>query len=234
MNKFKTICASLVLLTVFGAAAAYAQTAKKHKPKPLATPLPTLTGAEIISRAGDYEDPNSAAPVQKASQKTSSGTSTKIRDLTDRVDRLESTSKKEDPEAKQRRMLLNLDILTRAETRAEGLRKELFEMTEKENTIKTRLDQIDIDSRPEMIEHTLQLGGGSMHPEEVRDARRKSLDAEKMNLQNLLTQLQNSKAASELSLSKAEALVEKLRTKLDKDMDNDFLKDEPTEHPEDQ
>jgi len=131
-------------------------------------------------------------------------------------------------------MLLNLDILTRAETRAEGLRKEIFEMTEKENALKTRLDQIDIDSRPEMIEHTLQLGGGSMHPEEIRDARKKSLDAERINLQNLLTQLQTSKAASELSLSKAESLVERLRTKLDKDMENDFLKDESTDHPEDQ
>src|SRR5205809_274346 len=134
MNKFKTICISLVLLTAFGASAVHAQTTKKHKPKPLATPVPTLTGAEIISRAGDYEDPNSAQPVQKTPQKSPSGTSTKIRDLTDRVDRLESTSKKEDPEAKQRRMLLNLDILTRAETRAEGLRKEIFEMTEKENS----------------------------------------------------------------------------------------------------
>ena len=232
MNQFKTICASLLLMTSVGMIAVNAQTAKKHKPKPLATPLPTLTGAEIISRAGDYEDPASTQSVQKTPQKNPSATSTKIRDLSDRVDRLESTSKKEDPEAKQRRMLLNLDILTRAETRAEGLRKELFEMTEKENSIKTRLDQIDIDSRPESIEHTLQLGGGSMHPEEVREARKKSLDAERTNLQNLLTQLQTSKAASELSLSKAEALVEKLRTKLDKDMENDFLKDDPSDHPD--
>ena len=132
MNQFKTICASLVLMTSVGMIAVSAQTAKKHKPKPLATPLPTLTGAEIISRAGDYEDPAANQPVQKTPQKNPSATSTKIRDLSDRVDRLESTSKKEDPEAKQRRMLLNLDILTRAETRAEGLRKELFDLSPRE------------------------------------------------------------------------------------------------------
>ncbi len=231
MNNFKTIFGSLLLVTAL-VATANAQTAKKHAPKPLATPVPTLTGAEIISRAGDYEDPASGQPVQKTPQKSPTATSTKIRDLTDRVDRLESSSKKEDPEAKQRRMLLNLDILTRAETRAEGLRKEIFDMSEKENSIKTRLDQIDIDSQPEVIEHTLQLGGGSMHPEEVREARKKSLDAEKVNLQNLLTQLQNSKSAAELSLGKAELLVEKLRVKLDRDMENDFLKDDPSDHPD--
>jgi hypothetical protein len=231
MNNFKTICGAFLLLTIF-AVGMSAQTKKKRTPKPLATPLPTLTGAEIISRAGDYEDPATGQPAQKTPQKSPTATSTKIRDLTDRVDRLESTSKKEDPEAKQRRMLLNLDILTRAETRAEGLRKEIFEMTEKENSIRSRLDQLDIDSRPEMIERTLQLSGGSMHPEDVRDARRKSLDAERANLQTLLAQLQNSKTASELSLSKAEALVEKLRVKLDKEMDNDFLKDDPADHPD--
>ena len=38
-------------------------------------------------------------------------------------------------------MLLNLDILTRSEQRAETLRKQLYEAIEKESTIKTRLDR---------------------------------------------------------------------------------------------
>jgi len=65
MNNFKTICVSLILLLVLGIASINGQTKKKHSPKPLATPMPTLTGAEIISRADDYEDPNAAQPVQK-------------------------------------------------------------------------------------------------------------------------------------------------------------------------
>jgi hypothetical protein len=209
---------------LFGSSFAGAQTGRR-KPKPLATPLPTLSGAEIISRAGDLE--TDSPTVERTPQKAPSTTSSKIRTLNDRVDRLEST-KKEDPDAKQRRMLLNLDILTRAEQRSESLRKQLFEMTEKENSIKTRLDQIDIDSRPEMIERSLQIAG-SMRPEEVRDARRRSLDAEKGNLESLLTQLQSARASLSLSLDKADAMVDKLRTKLDKEIDDTFLKDDQPE-----
>jgi hypothetical protein len=215
---------------LFGSLLISAQTTKR-KPKPLATPLPTLSGAEIISRAGELDDQNTTttAPVERPTQKNTSTTSTKIRNLNDRMDRLES-SKKEDPDAKQRRMLLNLDILTRAEQRSESLRKQLFEMTEKENSIKTRLDQIEIDSRPEMIERSLQLAG-SLRPEEVRDARRRTLDAEKANLESLLTQLQTTRASVSLSLEKADAMVDKLRTKLDKEIDETFLKDD---QPDDQ
>jgi len=227
MNRIKIILGSVLFVTVCGIFAVSAQTAKRHTPKPLATPLPTLTGAEIISRAGEYEDPAATSTAAKTPQKSPSATSTKIKDLSERVDKLETTNKKEDAEAKQRRMLLNLDILTRAEQRSEGLRKQLFEMSEKENSIQSRIDQIDINSRPEVIERELQLGGGSLRPEELRESRRKSLDAEKANLENLLSQLQVAKSALTLSLEKADALVEKLRTKLDKDIDEDFFKDGP-------
>ena len=227
--KKKIIGISLIAAFVlFGSLLISAQTTKR-KPKPLATPLPTLSGAEIISRAGDLEDQTTTPPVERSPQKNTSTTSTKIRNLNDRIDRLES-SKKDDPDAKQRRMLLNLDILTRAEQRSESLRKQLFELTEKENSIKTRLDQIEIDSRPEMIERALQLAG-SMRPEEIRDARRRTLDAEKANLESLLAQLQTTRASVALSLDKADAMVDKLRIKLDKEIDDTFLKDD---QPDDQ
>lgn len=226
MNKnLRRIAVLAAALIVFASASVFAQTARR-RPKPLATPLPTLTGAEIISRAGEGDEPAVTTLPDTTSRKTST-TSTKIRTLSDRMDRLEST-RKEDPDAKQRRMLLNLDILTRAEQRSEGLRKQLFELTEKENTIKTRLDQIEIDSRPEMIERSLQLAG-SLRPEEVRDARRRSLDSEKANLESLLNQLETNRASVSLSLEKADAMVDRLRTKLDKEIDETFLKDEDPE-----
>jgi flagellar biosynthesis component FlhA len=76
-----------------------------------------------------------------------------------------------------------------------------------------------------MIERTLQLSG-SMHPEEVRDSRRKSLAAERANLQSLLTDIQSTRANMAANVQKADELVEKLRAKLEKDID-DSLKDEP-------
>ncbi|MEO7660021.1 MAG: hypothetical protein ABIV48_10440, partial [Pyrinomonadaceae bacterium] len=129
---------------------------------------------------------------------------------------------------KQKRLLLNLDILTRAEQRTESLRKQLFDMIEKENSVKSRLEQIEFEIRPEMIERTLQLAG-SMKPEEIRDNRRKSLNAERQNLQSLLTEIQNTRSNTSFSLEKAELMVEKLRTKLEKEIDNSFLSDDPSD-----
>lgn len=201
----------------------------KPKPKPLATP-PVLTSAEIISRADDYVEPRvvemPALKQAPASEPAESDSDT-IRKLTERIKQLES-NQKVDKDETQKRLLLNLDILTRAEQRSESLRKQVFEMTEKENTVRARLDQIELDMRPEAIERTLQLAG-SMRPEEVRDSRRKSLDAERRNLNALMTDIQQTKATLSLNLQKADVMVEKIRTKLEKDIDDSFLKDDPTD-----
>jgi hypothetical protein len=124
---------------------------------------------------------------------------------------------------KQKALLMNLDIITRAEQRADALRKQLFEMIEKENTIKTRLEQIEYDIRPEVVERSVQIAG-SMRPEEVREARRRSLAAEKNNLQSLLTEIQSTRTNLASALQRADQMVEKLRFKLEKDID-DALED---------
>lgn len=203
-----------------------AQTTRKT-PKPLATPLPVLTDAEIISRASDVTDaPVTTTPATKGAVKSAPATNAaKRKELNDRLKKLE-TAQKPDPDEKQKRLLLNLDILTRAEQRAESLRKQMFEMIDKENAIRTRLDQIDNDMRPEVIERSLQLNG-YMRPEEVRDARRKSLASEKTNLENLLNQITSTRANLAANVDKADAMVEKLRAKMEKDIDDSLVDDKP-------
>ena len=98
-------------------------------------------------------------------------------------------------------------------------------MIEKENTVKTRLDSLEYDLRPEVIEKSTNLIG-SLRPEEIRASRRKSLEAERSNLQLLLTEIQKNKTAIDVNLQRADALVEKLRVKLEKDIDT-ALADEP-------
>ena len=98
-------------------------------------------------------------------------------------------------------------------------------MVEKENTVKTRIEQLQYDSRPEMIDRSAAMSG-SLRPEEVRDARRKSLDAERQNLENLLTQIQTSRATLEGNVQKADLMVEKIRLKFEREID-DALADEP-------
>jgi len=197
---------------------------KKTRPKPLATPpaQKVLTDAEIISRAADEYD-QSQVIVDPAAKTTTSkqpvGNKAPGRKaLDERLKKLE-TPKANDTEDKQKALLMNLDILTRAEQRTESLRKQLFEMMDKENSIRARLDQIDYDIRPESIERTLQLAG-SMRPEEVRENKRKSLEAERKNLQDLLTTVQSTRGSLSSSLEKAEAMVDKLRAKIEGDIDS--------------
>lgn len=210
-----------ILAVIVMATVSFVSAQSKRKPKPLATPLPTLSGAEIISRAGDWSDDEAVStPDTRPSGKTSPKKPKK-----EATPATSDAAKKSEYDEKQKRMLMNLDILTRAEQRSEGLRRQLFEMIEKENSIKTRIDKIDYDSRGEEVEKLVQIAG-SLRPEEVRDNRRKSLAAEKANLQSLLTEVQNNKASITLNLQKADLLVEKLRVKLEKDIDDSFLKDD--------
>jgi hypothetical protein len=193
-------------------------------PKPLATPPPVLTGAEIISRAGeDVVEIPEAEPIATPIPGTGYSESPSAA-LKERI----TKGKKLSYDEKQKRLMMNLDILTRAEQRTESLRKQLFEMIEKENTVKTRLDQIEYDARPEMIDRSAQLVG-SLRPEEIRNNRRKSLDAERTNLQALLNEIQINRANLNTNLLRADAMVEKLRTKLEKEIDDALIEEEDTD-----
>jgi hypothetical protein len=226
-----SILASCTLAVVisFSSAGATAQTTPRHKPKPLATPTRVLSGAEIISQGGGTDDETVLVPVDTPAPRPSPSTNTgKIRDLNERVKKLESGQTSAYDES-QKRMLMNLDIITRAEARTESLRKQIFELIDKENSIKTRMDQIDFDIQPAIIERNLGLQGGSMKPEEYRENRRKGLEAERRNLDTLLTSVQNTRTNLENNLSRAEQILDKLRAKLEKDIDDSLVEEKPDE-----
>jgi len=224
-------CAAVVLF--FSLIDVNAQTTRrKRSTVPVPRVTPTLPQGEplIISRAEDFPDTESQTILPTQEQKpeitveTTDGNAKTIEDLGNRIKSLEE-GKKIDYDAKQKRLLMNLDILTRAEQRAETLRKQLFEMIEKESTIKTRLDLIDSDVRPESIERSVAFAG-TLRPEELRNMRRKNLESEKASLQNLLTEIQKTRANLDQNVLKADILVEKFRLKLEKEID-DALADEP-------
>jgi hypothetical protein len=210
----------MILALVFGVCVSSltAQT-RRTKPKPLATPR-VMTGAEIISQSGNEAEPVSTNEEEPVKPATTS--SERRKQSNDRV-------KKPSYEDRQKRMLMNLDILKRSEERADSLRDQFFKMIEKENSITARVEQIDFDSRPEIIERTLQLAG-SMRPEEIRENRRKSLAAEKANLQVLLTQVQATRSGLDASLRRADQMVERLRAQVEKDIENSL--DETNENAE--
>lgn len=212
-----------------------------NRRKPAAKPTPTPVRSNepaVISRADDYPvvviEPAPQNADQSQTQTTSSDVT--IEDLRLRLLQLEAKSNKKDPEEKQRRLSMNLDILTKSEQRADGLRKQLFEMIEKESSIRTRIDQIDNDMRPESLERSLATVG-SLRPEQLREQKRRSLELEKGNLQTLLTEVQKNRNNLELNLQRADALVEKLRAKIEKEIDDALADDadtvsKPSDNPE--
>jgi hypothetical protein len=186
---------------------------------------------QVISRAEDFPDQGVQVvpvPVAEPIKAIEDPTGRDIEALRARLNALESSNSKE-ADQKQKKLLLYLDILTKAEQRAESLRKQLFEMIEKESTVRTRLDSIDLDVRPESIEKNVAMAG-SLRPEELRESRRKSLTAEKANLQTLLSDIQRTRSVLDQNLTRADSLVERLRSKLDKDID-DALADDPDKKP---
>lgn len=227
--KIVLFTAFLILSSLFiGASSGEAQTTKKKRKttKIAATPTPVSqqqTLPLIISRADEFpaqDQPvvTETQPAQTENTETQTQTaSPTAEELDARIKSLES-SRKNDYDTKQKRLLMNLDILTRAETRAESLRKQLFELVEKQNAIQIRIDQLNTDLQPAMIERFAAFAG-SMRPEQVREARQKSLESEKRNLENLFNQIESSRKSLEDNLFKADYLVEKLRAKLEKDID---------------
>jgi hypothetical protein len=219
-----------------------AQTTTRRRTRSIPIPAPTATpsaDAEIISRADELNDENSRAIPPDPNDPSGvigadrTGIST-LEELGNRIRNLEAAgraSKKVDPDEKQKRLLLNLDILSRAEQRSDALRKQVFDMMEKENTIRAKLDTVEYDLRPEMIERSVALIG-TLRPEEIRASKRKSLESERTNLQTLLTEIQRTRSSLEISLQRADALVEKLRTKFEKDIDTS-LDDDPPRNDDD-
>ncbi len=195
-------------------------------------PVTQNTEPQIISRAEDFPDAATQQPVQanpipvtSEAENRTDDTSKTIEDLKSRVKSLESV-KKSDQDENQKRLLMNLDILMRAEQRADTLRKQLFEMIEKESTIRTKLDQIENNIRPETIDREVAFAG-TMRPEELRNMRKKNLDIERTNLTALLAEVQKTKANIDQNVQRADLLVERFRAKMEKEID-DLLTLEPT------
>lgn len=202
--------------------------AQNRNSKPSPTPI---TEPEIISRAGDY-DSNQTNIVTSGTTTNVTADSieneqlkVRIKELKEKIKALEGSRQPSEVDNPDKKLLLSLDILSRAESRAETLRKQLFEVSEKENSLKTRIEQINYEMEPAMLERNTALAG-SLRPEDLRDARKKSLQAEKDNLETLLSQIETNRLTLELSVQRADAMVEKIRLKFEKEIDRTLSDEE--------
>lgn len=209
-----------------------AQTNRTSRATPRPTPTPRVLSSEaiIVSRAEDFENTSQqrADDPERVDITRADPADRTIESLENRIRALES-NKSKDPDAVHRRLMLNLDILTRAEQRADALRKQMFDMFEKETSILAKLDVLEIEGRQDMIERSVATMG-SLRPEELREAKRKQVEAEKANLQRLLGEIQRNRGMIETSVQKADELVDRIRLRLEKEID-EALDGETSDQP---
>ena len=117
-------------------------------------------------------------------------------------------------------------VLTQAEQRAEMLRRQLLELIEKETLYRTKIAQIDEDVRPENVERALNPYG-TTRTAELRDTRRRVLETERRGFQSLLALTAEHRTRLEEELRQADALVQKLRQRLNPLLEKEIEKLNP-------
>ena len=86
---------------------------------------------------------------------------------------------------------------------AQQLRNQLSQLNDREAEIKIRLEELDVELKPENIERYF-AGYGSLHPEELREARRKKLQIEKDRLVAQLNEIAQGRQQLEAAIIAAD------------------------------
>src|SRR5213593_2191672 len=101
-------------------------------------------------------------------------------------------------------LVVQLAAQENAQKRAASLRAQLVETQTRQAELQTRLQQLEENLKPDNIERSL-AGVGSVHPEELCEARRRQLEIEKRGVQSQLDVLAASRSRLETAIASADA-----------------------------
>jgi outer membrane murein-binding lipoprotein Lpp len=222
----QSFCISLLTILVFvlclpGTQAQQRRRASRrttHPARPHTVPTPALSDEPSVISTAD--EPQGETPRRTTTTRTRQGANTQaendrlhgtVRDLSSQVEQLNGqvNQMKND-----QRAMFDLERLTRAEQRAEDLRRQLREVTDKEFQYQERLAEIDYELQPEAIQRRAALVG-SLNPSAVRDAMQAQLERERVRIQKQLEMLGSSHTRLEASVATADAEVERLRQRVE-------------------
>jgi outer membrane murein-binding lipoprotein Lpp len=187
-----------------------------HPARPQPVPAPNLPDEPAVVSTADDAQPAPTRRTRTRQQQQSTqaendqlrGT---VRDLSGQVEQL--SGQLNQMKADQRAMF-ELERLTRAEQRAEQLRTQLREVTDKEFQLQERLAEIAYESQPDAIQRRSALIG-SLNPSAVRDAIAQQLERERVRINKQLELLGASHTRLEASVNTADAEVERLRLRVE-------------------
>ena len=111
---------------------------------------------------------------------------------------------------KQQKLVVGMQLLIQNEQRVATLQKFQIDMAEKESQIRARLAQIEIYLNPQTIDRSVAFEGSTQTPE-IKENRRRTLQAERNSLQPVLQQIQNNLQDVSYSVREAQAMVQRLR-----------------------
>jgi archaellum component FlaC len=184
-------------------------------------PVPATQEPRLVSTA---DDPAQETAPRRTTQRRAGGRATEqaapgeqeqmrrtVNQLSQQVERLtdELTQMKSD-----QRVLFDLERLNRAEQRAENLRTQLREVTDKEFQFQDRLAQIEDEIQPDAIQRRAAVFG-TLNPGAVRDQIQASLDRERTRIRRQLELVTNSRSRLEAAVATAEQEVERLRQRVE-------------------
>jgi hypothetical protein len=137
----------------------------------------------------------------------------RLREISEKISAPDS--KQSEPSKNQQdRISGSLELLSRAEQRAETMRKQLFELIEKETSFRSRLVQIEDDLRPEVVDRSISPLIGTTRTPELREVRRRVLENERRGSESLLIQTSQSRLRLEEDVRQADSIVSKLRQRV--------------------
>lgn len=208
MTNRARLLAAAFCCAAFSCAGARAQAQRPAN----AAPVPNETAAASASA-----DPvvNELALLRK----TLTTLSARLREISEKASAPESGGKMSP-------LAQNLDVLSKAEQRAEIMRRQLLEMAEKETVYRTRLMQLDDDMRPDSIDRSLS-GMGTTRMQDLRELRRGQLLNERRGVEILLNQAAASRVRLEDDLKQADELVARIRRRLFPIIDRELDKLQP-------
>ena len=186
-----------------------------------AVPTPELSDEPTVVSTADDPQQQPAAPQPRrttSGRRQPQGTQAEneqlrgtVRDLSSQVEQLSGQLNQMKTD---QRAMYDLERLTRAEQRAEELRRQLREITDKEFQLQERLAEIAYESQPDSIQRRSALIG-SLNPSAVRDAIAQQLERERVRINKQLELLATSRARLEASVATADAEVEQLRRRVE-------------------
>lgn len=112
---------------------------------------------------------------------------------------------------KQQKLIFAFEMLNRAETRLATLKILKVQLADREATTKRKIAQIDENLRSENIDRTLN---GTLDAEQVRSARRRTLQNERSDLSSLLSEIQNSISDTDSEIVQTQLFLRRIRQQI--------------------